>query len=163
MTLTGEQQDAVTELVNIAFARTGAALSELTGSRVELTVPEVSAHPIGERNRPRVACCVRVALRAIGKAVRGLKNANHPVRDEPPLCVRILKSDDVANPYRGTGNRTIERDRADAERRHHRARVHLNRLESSQQKHRVRKHADDGHARKERYRRPRDRPEGKHD
>lgn len=46
MTLTDEQKDAVTELVNIAFSRTAAALSELTGNRVELTVPEVSAHPI---------------------------------------------------------------------------------------------------------------------
>jgi chemotaxis protein CheC len=47
VTLTEDQKDAVTELVNIAFSRTAAALSELTGNRVELTVPEVSAHPIG--------------------------------------------------------------------------------------------------------------------
>jgi chemotaxis protein CheC len=46
VTLTGDQKDAVTELVNIAFSRTAAALSELTGNRVELTVPEVSDHPI---------------------------------------------------------------------------------------------------------------------
>lgn len=46
MTLSEDQKDAVTELVNIAFSRTAAALSELTGNRVELTVPEVSAHPI---------------------------------------------------------------------------------------------------------------------
>lgn len=48
MTLTADQKDAVTELVNIAFSRTAAALSELTGNRVELAVPEVSAHPIKE-------------------------------------------------------------------------------------------------------------------
>jgi chemotaxis protein CheC len=47
VTLTVDQTDAVTELVNIAFSRTAAALAELTGNRVELTVPEVSAHPIG--------------------------------------------------------------------------------------------------------------------
>lgn len=46
MTLTDDQKDAVTELVNIAFSRTAAALSELTGNRVELAVPEVSAHPL---------------------------------------------------------------------------------------------------------------------
>jgi chemotaxis protein CheC len=46
MNLTADQKDAVTEVVNIAFSRTAAALSELTGNRVELTVPEVSAHPI---------------------------------------------------------------------------------------------------------------------
>ena len=46
MTLTTDQKDAIAELVNIAFSRTAAALSELTGNRVELSVPEVSAHPI---------------------------------------------------------------------------------------------------------------------
>jgi chemotaxis protein CheC len=46
VTLTEDQKDSVSELVNIAFSRTAAALSDLTGNRVELTVPEVSAHPI---------------------------------------------------------------------------------------------------------------------
>ena len=46
MKLTADQQDAVAELVNIAFARTAAALSDLTGNRVELSVPEVSSHAI---------------------------------------------------------------------------------------------------------------------
>lgn len=44
MILTPDQTDAITELVNIAFSRTGAALSELTHNRVELSVPQVSAH-----------------------------------------------------------------------------------------------------------------------
>jgi chemotaxis protein CheC len=48
MTLTAEQQDALTELVNIAFSRTAAALSGLVANRVELTIPEVSTHPIDE-------------------------------------------------------------------------------------------------------------------
>jgi chemotaxis protein CheC len=48
VTLTADQRDALTELVNIAFARTAAALSGLAGNRVELTVPEVSTHPITE-------------------------------------------------------------------------------------------------------------------
>jgi len=48
VTLSDDQKDAVTELVNIAFSRTAAALSDLTGNRVELTVPEVSAHPIAD-------------------------------------------------------------------------------------------------------------------
>jgi chemotaxis protein CheC len=46
--LTADQTDAVTELVNIAFSRTGAALSELAGNRVDLTVPQVSAHAVDE-------------------------------------------------------------------------------------------------------------------
>lgn len=46
MELNETQKDALTELINIAFSRTAASLSELTGNRVELDVPEVSLHPI---------------------------------------------------------------------------------------------------------------------
>ncbi len=48
MELTDRQRDAIAELINIAFARTGAALSELTGHRVMLNAPEVSVHPTAE-------------------------------------------------------------------------------------------------------------------
>jgi chemotaxis protein CheC len=42
MVLTEQQTDALTELINIAFARTGAALSDLTGQRVLLEPPTVA-------------------------------------------------------------------------------------------------------------------------
>jgi chemotaxis protein CheC len=42
--LTERQSDALSELINIAFARTGAALSELTGHRVVLSPPEVAVY-----------------------------------------------------------------------------------------------------------------------
>ena len=45
MILTEVQHDALSELINIAFARTAAALSELTGHRVSLNPPEVAVHP----------------------------------------------------------------------------------------------------------------------
>ena len=48
MQLTERQRDAISELINIAFSRTGAALSELTGHRVLLNAPEVSVHPTEE-------------------------------------------------------------------------------------------------------------------
>jgi chemotaxis protein CheC len=48
MELNDLQKDALAELINIAFSRTAASLSELTGNRVELDVPEVSVHPISE-------------------------------------------------------------------------------------------------------------------
>jgi chemotaxis protein CheC len=48
MELNDRQRDAIAELINIAFARTGAALSELTGHRVMLSAPEVSVHPTAE-------------------------------------------------------------------------------------------------------------------
>jgi chemotaxis protein CheC len=44
--LTPRQQDALIELLNIGFGRAGASLSQLTGHRVLLDVPEVSIHPI---------------------------------------------------------------------------------------------------------------------
>ena len=48
MKLTERQNDALSELINIAFARTGAALSELTGHRVVLNPPEVAVYRAAE-------------------------------------------------------------------------------------------------------------------
>jgi len=48
--LTQTQQDALVELLNIGFGRAAASLSELTGHRVLLEVPQVSVHPIDELN-----------------------------------------------------------------------------------------------------------------
>jgi chemotaxis protein CheC len=49
--LTQIQHDALVELLNIGFGRAGASLSQLTGHRVILEVPNVSVHPIGELNQ----------------------------------------------------------------------------------------------------------------
>jgi chemotaxis protein CheC len=46
MELTAQQQDALIELLSIGFGRAGASLSDLTGQRVILEVPEISIHPI---------------------------------------------------------------------------------------------------------------------
>ena len=49
MTIMSEsQKDGLTEVINIAFSRAGAALSELTGQRVLLDVPRISIHTIEE-------------------------------------------------------------------------------------------------------------------
>ncbi|HET8675441.1 MAG TPA: chemotaxis protein CheC [Blastocatellia bacterium] len=48
MQLSERQNDALAELINIAFSRTAASLSELTGHRVMLDVPKVAIYPIGE-------------------------------------------------------------------------------------------------------------------
>ena len=58
MNLTVSQQDALVELINIGFGRAGAALSKLTGHRVQLEVPQVAMCPIeemAERLRPMLA------------------------------------------------------------------------------------------------------------
>jgi chemotaxis protein CheC len=44
--LTDTQCDALVELLNIGFGRAAAALSQLTGHRVLLEVPQVSVHPM---------------------------------------------------------------------------------------------------------------------
>jgi chemotaxis protein CheC len=46
--MTERQNDALAELINIAFSRTAASLSELTGHRVLLDVPKVEIYPVGE-------------------------------------------------------------------------------------------------------------------
>lgn len=46
MDLAPIQQDALKELLNIGFGRAAASLSQLTGHRVLLDVPEVSIHPL---------------------------------------------------------------------------------------------------------------------
>ena len=48
MELTVAQQDALVELLNIGFGRAAASLSQLTGHRVLLDVPQVSLHAIEE-------------------------------------------------------------------------------------------------------------------
>ncbi|HKP11001.1 MAG TPA: chemotaxis protein CheC [Blastocatellia bacterium] len=48
MELTEQQKDALSELINIAFSRTAASLSELTGHRVLLDVPKVAIFPVNE-------------------------------------------------------------------------------------------------------------------
>ncbi|MDB6033400.1 MAG: CheC, inhibitor of methylation [Verrucomicrobiales bacterium] len=48
MQLTASQTDAVTELINIGYARAAGALSDLTGHRIVLQVPRVAIHPIQE-------------------------------------------------------------------------------------------------------------------
>jgi chemotaxis protein CheC len=45
---TAVQQDALIELLNIGFGRAAASLSQLTGHRVLLEVPQVTIHPVGE-------------------------------------------------------------------------------------------------------------------
>jgi chemotaxis protein CheC len=56
--LTARQKDSLAELINIGFGRAAAALSKLTGQRVQLEVPQVAICPIEELSsqlRPMVS------------------------------------------------------------------------------------------------------------
>ncbi len=46
MELTLDQKDALTELINIGYGRAAGSLSELTGYRITLEVPQVTIHEI---------------------------------------------------------------------------------------------------------------------
>lgn len=46
MELTAKQRDTLTELINIAYARAAGALSDLTGHRITLAVPDVTIRRI---------------------------------------------------------------------------------------------------------------------
>lgn len=48
MNLSALHQDALVELINIGFGRAAAALSKLTGHRVQLEVPQITMCPIDE-------------------------------------------------------------------------------------------------------------------
>jgi chemotaxis protein CheC len=48
MILSEQQEDALSELINIAFSRTAASLSELTGQRVLLEQPQIEVRPLAE-------------------------------------------------------------------------------------------------------------------
>jgi chemotaxis protein CheC len=48
MELTDAQKDTLTELINIGYARAAGALSDLTGHRITLAVPEVNVHKIDD-------------------------------------------------------------------------------------------------------------------
>src|SRR5688572_14166142 len=44
--LTAERKDALTEMANIGYARAAGALSDLTGQRITLQLPDVTIHPM---------------------------------------------------------------------------------------------------------------------
>jgi len=46
MELTSSQKDALTEVINIGYARAAGALSELSGHRIHLEVPKVAVHQV---------------------------------------------------------------------------------------------------------------------
>jgi chemotaxis protein CheC len=70
MQLTDHQKDALTEVINIAFSRTAASLSELTGHRVMLDVPKVSIYPVSELTH-RLAAFIPAELASVHQIFTG--------------------------------------------------------------------------------------------
>ena len=70
MELSNIQNDALTELINIAFSRTAASLSELTGHRVLLDVPKVAIYPASELS-PKLAEFLPAELASVHQVFTG--------------------------------------------------------------------------------------------
>lgn len=70
MELTEAQTDALTELINIGYARAAGALSELTGHRIMLEVPKVSVYEIAEV-APVLAQSVRGEVASVNQVFSG--------------------------------------------------------------------------------------------
>jgi chemotaxis protein CheC len=100
--LTATQHDALIELLNIGFGRAAASLSELTGHRVLLEVPQISVHPIemlNEALQPVLASEVASVHQIFSGPVAGdaLLILNHAaagmlkelLTNEPPLPLPI--------------------------------------------------------------------------
>jgi chemotaxis protein CheC len=75
MIITEKQKDALTELINIGFARTANSLSQLTGHRVLLDVPDVSLHPIDELNA-KLATFVKGEIATVQQIFTGPVSGN---------------------------------------------------------------------------------------
>ena len=70
-TLTENQRDALTEMINIGFGRAAASLSKLTGHRVELEAPNIAIYPIHELHQ------------ALGQVIHGEIATVHQVFSGP--------------------------------------------------------------------------------
>jgi chemotaxis protein CheC len=70
MNLTDAQNDALTELINIAFSRTAAALSDLTGHRVLLDKPTVKLYPLSDLT-PALSAFVKGEVASVHQLFRG--------------------------------------------------------------------------------------------
>lgn len=70
MELTLDQQDALTELINIGYGRAAGALSELTGYRITLEVPQVTIHKI-EAIGPMLEQVIEVDVASVRQAFTG--------------------------------------------------------------------------------------------
>ena len=109
MNFTEDQRDAVTELVNIAFARTAAALSDLTGNRVELSVPEMAAYPLRDLE-PALAKFVRGEVATVHQIFGGPVSGDAFLLLEVEGAARLvglLTQADAPTPKMGASDREV--------------------------------------------------------
>src|SRR4029078_4059540 len=75
MELTASQKDTLAELINIGYARAAGALSDLTGHRISLAVPEVAIHEI-EKITPLLRDVVHGEVASVNQFFGGTISGN---------------------------------------------------------------------------------------
>jgi chemotaxis protein CheC len=75
MELTAVQKDTLTELISIGYARAAAALSDLTGHRITLAVPEVAVHQV-ELITPLLENVIKGEITSVNQAFGGPISGN---------------------------------------------------------------------------------------
>jgi chemotaxis protein CheC len=93
--LTEQQRDALTELINIGYGRAASALSELTGYRIALEVPQVSMHDI-DQIAPALEKVIHIDVASVNQMFAGpiAGNAMLLMDEQSALMLSQLLIDD---------------------------------------------------------------------
>lgn len=109
MELTATQKDALTELINIGYARAAGALSDLTGHRIVLEVPHVAIHPIAELG-PTLKDVLRGDVASVNQVFGGALSGNAILVLDKAAAVllnRLLTDRPQAEDLDGAGREVI--------------------------------------------------------
>ena len=88
MELTAVQKDTLTELISIGYARAAAALSDLTGHRITLAVPEVAIHEI-EEITPLLRKVIEGEITSVNQVFGGAISGNAILLLDKPAAVLL--------------------------------------------------------------------------
>ena len=108
MDLTDRQRDALTELINIGYARAAGALAQLTGHRITLEVPKVAIHQISEMTG-LLQSVVKGEVASVNQVFSGPVSGNALLvldDDAALLLTRLLTGEE--NPSQGMDSATRE-------------------------------------------------------
>jgi chemotaxis protein CheC len=109
MELTPSQTDALTELINIGYARAAAALSDLTGHRISLQVPEVAIHLMPEIGR-RLQGVIKGEVASVNQVFSGPISGNAILlldRDAALLLNQVLTDRTSTTGFDGAAREVI--------------------------------------------------------
>jgi len=109
MELTSSQKDALTELINIGYARAASALSDLTGHRITLEVPEVAVHTIPEITEKLVQV-IKGEVASVNQVFSGPITGNGILlldREAALLLNRLLTDRPAASGFDGAAREVI--------------------------------------------------------